>query len=110
MLRRPNILESVIRCTSQVLNIPFTVKTRIGVYNNQNIAHTLVPKFRDWGASMITVHGRSREQRYTKLADFTYINECAALAAPVPLFGNGDILSYEDYKFARVIFFLYVFL
>ncbi|KAF2986645.1 hypothetical protein EK904_004808, partial [Melospiza melodia maxima] len=42
------------------------------------------------------LHGRSREQRYTRSADWAYIAECARLASPMPLFGNGDILSYED--------------
>lgn len=50
----------------------------------------------------LKVHGRSREQRYTKMANWDYINKCASLAAPLPVFGNGDILSYEDYKYARV--------
>lgn len=44
------------------------------------------------------VHGRSREQRYTKVADWEYIKTCAAAAHPVPLFGNGDMLSFEDYN------------
>ena len=44
------------------------------------------------------VHGRSREQRYTKVADWEYIKTCAAAAQPVPLFGNGDMLSFEDYN------------
>ena len=44
------------------------------------------------------MHGRSREQRYTKLADWTYINQCAGIADPIPMFGNGDILSYEEYN------------
>lgn len=59
-----------------------------------------MPKFRDWGASLVTIHGRSREQRYTKLADWTYIRQCAQAAAPLPVLGNGDILSYDDYKIA----------
>lgn len=42
LLRRPKVLESCIRSLSQILTIPLTVKTRIGVYNNENIAHTLV--------------------------------------------------------------------
>ncbi|XP_069110422.1 tRNA-dihydrouridine(47) synthase [NAD(P)(+)]-like isoform X2 [Argopecten irradians] len=42
------------------------------------------------------IHGRSREQRYTRLADWEYIDECAKLGAPMPVFGNGDLLSYED--------------
>lgn len=42
------------------------------------------------------LHGRSREQRYTRLADWPYIEQCAKVASPMPLFGNGDILSFED--------------
>lgn len=46
---------------------------------------------------VMQVHGRSREQRYTKLADWDYIAECAEVASPMPLFGCGDVLSYEDH-------------
>uniref|UniRef100_A0A7R9J891 tRNA-dihydrouridine(47) synthase [NAD(P)(+)] n=1 Tax=Timema californicum TaxID=61474 RepID=A0A7R9J891_TIMCA len=98
LLRREKVLESVVRSMSNVTNLPLTIKTRTGVYTDKNIAHTLVPKFRDWGASLITVHGRSREQRYTRNADWNYIETCAKLASPTPVFGNGDILSYEDYE------------
>lgn len=69
-----------------------------GVYTDERIAHKIVPKLAEWGASMITVHGRSREQRYTRQADWSYINECALAAAPTPVFGNGDLLSWEDYN------------
>ena len=31
------------------------------------------------------------------MADWEYIKTCVAAAQPVPLFGNGDVLSYEDY-------------
>lgn len=98
LLRRERVLESVVRCMSQVLSIPLTVKLRTGVSNDKNIAHTLVKKFGEWGASLITLHGRSREQRYTKLADWPYIEQCANIAKPTPLFGNGDVLSFEDYE------------
>ncbi|XP_034938203.1 tRNA-dihydrouridine(47) synthase [NAD(P)(+)]-like isoform X2 [Chelonus insularis] len=102
MLNRPNILQTVVKSLSQVLDIPLTIKTRMGVYMDKPIAHNLMPKFRDWGASMVTVHGRSREQRYTKSADWDYIELCAKNATPIPVFGNGDILSYDDYQRARL--------
>ena len=101
MLNRLNVLKSVVKSVSQVMNIPLTVKTRTGVYIDKPVAHNLMPKFHDWGVSMITVHGRSREQRYTKLADWEYIERCAKAADPVPVFGNGDILSYDDYQRVR---------
>lgn len=97
MLLRPNVLEASVSCASKILNVPFTVKTRVGVHQDTRVAHQFAPKFFEWGASMLTIHGRSREQRYTRLSDWEYINECAKAAAPNPVFGNGDILSYEDY-------------
>ncbi|XP_063213872.1 LOW QUALITY PROTEIN: tRNA-dihydrouridine(47) synthase [NAD(P)(+)]-like [Chroicocephalus ridibundus] len=45
---------------------------------------------------LLQLHGRCREQRYTRGADWDSIAECAKIASPMPLFGNGDILSYED--------------
>ncbi|KAJ8972171.1 hypothetical protein NQ314_000299 [Rhamnusium bicolor] len=98
LLRRQRVLESCVRNLSDILTIPLTVKTRTGVYNTENVAHILAPKFKEWGASLITIHGRSREQRYTKSADWQYIRTVAQAAAPLPVLGNGDILSYDDYK------------
>lgn len=45
LLRRQNVLEQCVRNMSNVLTIPLTVKTRMGVYTNTNIAHTLVSNF-----------------------------------------------------------------
>ncbi|KAL3282482.1 hypothetical protein HHI36_005665 [Cryptolaemus montrouzieri] len=100
LLRRNKVLESCIKNLSQILTIPLTVKMRTGVYSDERIAHKLAPNVRDWGVSLLTIHGRSREQRYTKMADWKYIKEVAKAAAPLPVFGNGDILSYDDYKIA----------
>jgi len=68
LMKRKGPLESSIRAMSNMLRIPFTVKMRMGVYTNTPCAHELVEKCRDWGVSMVTVHGRSREQRYTRLS------------------------------------------
>jgi len=75
---------------------PLTVKLRKGVHDKNNSAHLIIPKLRDVGVSMITVHGRSREQRYTRGADWDYISECVESGTDMPVFGNGDVLSYED--------------
>ena len=52
----------------------------------------------DWGADMVTLHGRSREQRYTKLANWDYIGDVVKAVAPKPMFGNGDVFNFEDYN------------
>lgn len=47
----------------------------------------------------MTVHGRTRQQRYSKLADWEYIYQCAR-AAPsnLQVLGNGDVFSYLDWN------------
>lgn len=97
MMHRLPTLEASVRCASTLLSIPFTVKMRTGVYENKKIAHTIIPRVSEWGASLITLHGRSREGRYTRSADWEYIENCAKLVSPFPVFGNGDIMSYKDY-------------
>lgn len=101
LLLRGHVLKASVRSMSCMLNVPLTVKTRSGCMTGKNIAHTFMPMFRDAGVSLITVHGRTREQRYTKNADWDYVQQCASAAKPTPVFGNGDILSYEDYMAAK---------
>lgn len=57
-------------------NVPLTCKLRTGVKDGQNNAHKLMPRVRDWGVQMMTLHGRTRQQRYVKLADWAYIRQC----------------------------------
>lgn len=86
----------VIKGMVSVSDVPITIKMRTGISEQSINAHKLIPTVKEWGVDLITVHGRTREQRYTKDADWEYINQCAEIAHPVPLFGNGDILSYEE--------------
>ncbi|TEA33319.1 hypothetical protein DBR06_SOUSAS8010190 [Sousa chinensis] len=96
LMNRSAKFQQIVRGMNQVLDVPLTVKLRTGIHERTNLAHRLLPELRDWGAALVTLHGRSREQRYTKLADWRYIEQCVTAASPMPLFGNGDILSYED--------------
>ncbi|XP_039254781.1 tRNA-dihydrouridine(47) synthase [NAD(P)(+)]-like [Styela clava] len=98
LMRRTNKLFDIVKSVNKVLTIPLTCKMRTGIDTKHNTAHTILPKLRDFGVALSTVHGRSRQARYTKLADWDYIDQCAKAAAPMPLFGNGDILSFEDYN------------
>ena len=122
---RPGRVQSVVRTMSSVLSCPLTVKMRVGyeMAVEARFAHKLIPKLAAWGAQAVTLHGRSRQQRYTKQADWDYIHKCAhvaAEAAPVgavaeaaggeggdrgggcglPLIGNGDVFSFEEVQAA----------
>ncbi|TYJ52186.1 tRNA-dihydrouridine(47) synthase [NAD(P)(+)] [Cryptococcus floricola] len=87
--------------------IPLTVKFRTGVAHGKPNAHKLIPRFAtEWGASALTLHGRSRQQRYSKPADWEYIKSAVttlresvadANLPPVPIFGNGDCFSAAGY-------------
>ncbi|KAL0422864.1 UNVERIFIED_CONTAM: tRNA-dihydrouridine(47) synthase [NAD(P)(+)]-like [Sesamum latifolium] len=53
----------------------------------------------NWGATAVTIHGRTRQQRYSKLADWEYIYQCARAApSSLQVLGNGDVFSYLDWN------------
>ncbi|KAJ7078161.1 zinc finger dihydrouridine synthase [Mycena belliarum] len=108
LLDNPNRLGKLVRGMSRALGaVPVTVKLRAGVKDGRNTAHKLMPRLGpEFGAGGLTLHGRSRQQRYTKLADWAYIKECVdAVRAReadedlprVPIFGGGDAFSAAGY-------------
>ncbi|KAI8318104.1 FMN-linked oxidoreductase [Martensiomyces pterosporus] len=97
LLNQPRKIGKIVRTMRYVTDCDVTVKFRTGVLKNDNIAHTLVPQFEEWDAALGTLHGRSRQQRYTKLADWEYIAQCKKQTSKMPLFGGGDVLSWEEY-------------
>ncbi|KAI9026157.1 tRNA-dihydrouridine synthase 3-like protein [Hyaloraphidium curvatum] len=100
LLDRTQRLSEIVRSVDYATPHPLTCKIRTGVFSNKPVAHTLVPLFESWNVQLLTLHGRSREQRYSKLADWDYIAKCNANRTPgskMAFFGNGDVLSHEDY-------------
>lgn len=129
-------LERMVRGMNAVSGeIPITVKIRTGIRSDRPVATTIIGKLafgsREHrerlgapGCAAVTLHGRSREQRYTKKANWDYIAECADVvksynkqrdeitdtaAEPDPrtlprgrggkmyFIGNGDCYSHVDY-------------
>ncbi|KAF9242298.1 hypothetical protein BU15DRAFT_72831 [Melanogaster broomeanus] len=108
LLDAPAKLGKIIVGMNKALGeIPVTVKLRTGVKDGRNTSHKLMPRLNpEWGVGCITLHGRTRQQRYTKLADWEYIKQCVDAVrtreadeglSPVPIFGGGDCFSSEDY-------------
>ena len=96
LLEKPTRMEQLVRASAPLLSCPLTLKTRMGYFDNKRVAHEIIPKMADWGLAGMTLHGRSRQQRYSRLADWDYINQCAR-ASPIPVIGNGDVFNYHDY-------------
>lgn len=88
MLNRLNVLETVVKSVSQVLDIPLSVKTRTGVYLDKPIAHNLMPRFRDWGVSMITV-SKSVEFIFLALVELISFERAA-------IFSNNRIFQEKE--------------
>lgn len=101
LMGRMNKLQSIVKGMVEVSSVPITLKMRTGIQEDKSTAHKLITAAKDWGVSLMTLHGRSREQRYTRAANWDYIDQCAQASHPVPFFGNGDILSYEDANLRR---------
>ncbi|XP_031515945.1 LOW QUALITY PROTEIN: tRNA-dihydrouridine(47) synthase [NAD(P)(+)]-like [Papio anubis] len=82
-------------CTSLCLRLCLSLSLSAWLSRSLSLCVSLSASYPAWRL-LPQLHGRSREQRYTKLADWQYIEECVEAASPMPLFGNGDILSFED--------------
>lgn len=72
--------------------IPVTAKIRIGWDQNSVNAVQVVRLLEDCGIAAVTIHGRTRSQGYSGLADWDVIGECAE-SVKIPVIGNGDITS-----------------
>jgi len=101
LLLRPNKIGTILRAMHPLLHCPLTFKTRVGYYDKPTpfVTHGFLHRAKEWGAAAVTIHGRTRMQRYTGLADWGYIKRCAeSVSEGVPLIGNGDIFSYHDWR------------
>ncbi|KAI3446213.1 hypothetical protein Pfo_002878 [Paulownia fortunei] len=99
LLTKPMRMKSVVEATSRAVDTAVTIKVRTGYFEGKNRIDSLIPDIGNWGASAVTIHGRTRQQRYSKLADWEYIYQCAQ-AAPsnLQVLGNGDVFSYLDWN------------
>ncbi|WP_414529706.1 tRNA dihydrouridine synthase DusB [Nodularia chucula] len=94
LLRQPEIAEAIVREVVKAVNVPVTVKTRIG-WNDQEITILDFAKRMEYaGAQMITVHGRTRAQGYNGNARWEWITRVKEVLS-IPVIGNGDIFSVE---------------
>ncbi len=97
MLQNIPLLLEITREVVKAVNLPVTVKTRLG-WNSDNLIITdLAEQLQDCGISALTIHGRTRAQMYTGQADWTLIGEVKRNPRiTIPIIGNGDITSAEE--------------
>lgn len=91
----PKLLDITQRVVKAV-NLPVTVKTRLGWDCEHKIIGELGLQLQDCGIKALTVHGRTRSQMYTGEADWTLIGELKGdPRMEIPVIGNGDVTTPE---------------
>lgn len=91
----PKMLE-ITRRVVEAVDLPVTVKTRLGWDCENKIICDLGPRLQDCGIKALTVHGRTRSQMYTGDADWTLIGQLKSdPRMEIPVIGNGDIATPE---------------
>lgn len=95
LLRRTKSLLEISTAMVEALEVPVTVKLRSGWNEKDVVAVDLARQLEGVGVRAITLHARSREQRYTKAADWSLVAEVVA-ACSIPIIGNGDLLTWYE--------------
>ncbi len=94
-----NDIPLMIEITHEVVkavNTPVTVKTRLGWDENSKVIVDVAEQLQDVGIQAITIHGRTRAQMYSGVADWTLIGEVKNNPRmKIPVIGNGDITSAQ---------------
>jgi nifR3 family TIM-barrel protein len=95
LMLKPDLAAEIVRAVIRGTNRPVTVKIRKGWDDAHLNAVEFARRMEDAGAAAIAVHGRTREQFYSGLADWQVI-KAVKQAVSVPVFGNGDIWEPQD--------------
>ena len=92
----PKMLD-ITRAVVDAVNLPVTVKTRLGWDHDSKIIVELAERLQDCGISALTVHGRTRSQMYTGEADWEMIARVKENPRlHIPVIGNGDISTHRQ--------------
>ena len=95
LLEKPELAARIVYAMCEAADMPISVKIRLGADSR----HLVTPEFavcmEEAGASLIAVHGRTRDQYYSGKADWEQIRRIKE-AVSVPVVGNGDIWTPAD--------------
>lgn len=95
LLRNLQLAGNMIEGIRKSVKTPVTAKIRLGWDEKSVNYRQTIDVLQDSGVSAISVHGRTKSMGYSGVADWNAIGDIKS-RAKVPIFGNGDIASYED--------------
>ena len=95
LMRIPELAEAIVKAVVKAVDVPVTVKCRLGWDKGSINVLDFTKRMEQAGAAMITVHGRTRSMLYSGVADWDMIRKVKEQLS-VPLIANGDIVSAES--------------
>ncbi len=94
LIKEPERAAAIIRAMKAAVSVPISVKTRLG-WKHDTDCLDFVKVIEDAGAALISMHGRTKEQGYSGVANWDRIGEARANVPNTPFLVNGDITTPE---------------
>ena len=95
LMRKPRKVEQLVAAMRAAIDVPLTVKIRLGYDDSKPRFLEVARACEDAGADAVTLHGRSRAQRYSRAADWDAVATLVD-SVTIPVIGNGDLLTWRD--------------